>query len=221
LDMASKNRNNNTMESVSRPVYQYTLDGKRNNVFESVLKAAKASGGSPEYIKIVADGQGLSSAKFHWSWEDRPFINLKSKREELIAERRKRYGLRLSQYDLQGKRLAKYYSVQEAALATGVSVNAIREVVKKKAHFLTAGGFYWQKGFGKVKIDLSNYKWGNQSAGEKSRRPIIQLSLDGKQLQTFKSVTEAARAMNCTAGQLSNVCNGRAKTCKGFKWRLA
>jgi NUMOD1 domain len=218
--MATKIQNRNTKGNIARPVYQYTLDGKRSNVFESVLKAAHATGGSPEYIKKVADGQGLSSAKFHWSWQDKPFINLKSKREGLIAERRKRYGLRLSQYDLQGNRLAQYFSVQEAAQATGISVNSIREVVKKKAHFLTAGGFYWQKGFGKVKIDLSNYKWGNQSAGEKSRRPIIQLSLEGKPLQTFKSVTEAAKAMNCTSGHLSNVCYGRAKTCKGFKWRL-
>jgi hypothetical protein len=218
--MRAKNQNKSIQSTISKPIFQYTLDGKRVGVFESVQKAAEATGGSPEYIKKVADGEGLSSAKFHWSWTNRPTIDIKLVWKQKIVERRQKFGVKVTQYDMNGNRIAQFNSIQEAAIATGAGANAIRDVIKKKAGFKTAKGFYWQKGYGKAKIDLSGYDWGSESAALKLRRPVIQLTPDGKKINKFISVSEAARIIKCNPSQISNVCHGRANLCRGYKWAL-
>lgn len=55
----------------------------------------------------------------------------------------------------------------------------------------------------------------------KTCKPIIQLSLDGKELKTFSSVSEAARNVNASPSNISGVCNGRLISCKDYKWKYA
>lgn len=50
-------------------------------------------------------------------------------------------------------------------------------------------------------------------------RPVIQLSLDGKEIRKFNSIREAERYHDC--GHIGDVCAGRAKTTGGFKWKYA
>lgn len=51
------------------------------------------------------------------------------------------------------------------------------------------------------------------------RKKVDQFSLDGKYIQTFNSITEAANAVNSNTTNISGVCTGRRKSCKGFIWK--
>ena len=61
-------------------------------------------------------------------------------------------------------------------------------------------------------------KCGNMRSGEKSRKPIDQLSLDGDYIKTFKSVKEASEALGFTNGAISNAIR-KGSTSGGYRWR--
>lgn len=52
-------------------------------------------------------------------------------------------------------------------------------------------------------------------------KPVIQFSLDGKFIQRFESAIAAARSVGVWNTQITQVCNGKLKQCKGYIWRWA
>ena len=77
---------------------------------------------------------------------------------ELTEQRRKRnkevFGKKVTQYSMNGKRLAMFPCIKDAAKATGIERGEISKVMRNKNNRFSAGGFYWQKGYGPAKIDL-------------------------------------------------------------------
>lgn len=53
----------------------------------------------------------------------------------------------------------------------------------------------------------------------KKSKSVIKMTLDGKELETYYSICEAARINNCSKGAIQNVCVGRSRTSGGFKWK--
>ena len=49
-------------------------------------------------------------------------------------------------------------------------------------------------------------------------RPVTQLTLDGKFIREFKSISIAGRALGISNGFISDACSGRYKTAKGYKF---
>lgn len=63
-----------------------------------------------------------------------------------------------------------------------------------------------------------NVNYGNRTA--KTRKPVIQMSLDGVVIAEFEGVRAAAKTIGPnTAGRISNVCLGKRKSAYGYKWR--
>lgn len=50
---------------------------------------------------------------------------------------------------------------------------------------------------------------------------VVQLSLEGKFIREFESITEAAKQTNATRQHISKCCNGERQTCGGYKWKYA
>ena len=67
-----------------------------------------------------------------------------------------------------------------------------------------------------------NYGTRNQRCWEKViKKPVIQLSLDGEQLQTFISAVEAEKCTGIDRSQISRVCKGKNRTAGGYIWKYA
>ncbi len=49
-------------------------------------------------------------------------------------------------------------------------------------------------------------------------KAVNQFSKEGNFIQTFESVSAAARELNCSISAISNCCLGRTKTARGFRW---
>lgn len=99
--------------------------------------------------------------------------------------------------------------------------------------------FIFLKKDGSVDLDKSNLEWcdgkynanygtRNERIGEKQlnstkrSKPVLQLDINtGRVISEYPSVMEAARKLNINQGGISNCCNGKCKTYKGFKWKYA
>lgn len=55
-----------------------------------------------------------------------------------------------------------------------------------------------------------------EKAIEKRKRPVRQLTIDGRYIRSFKSQTEAKKATGAT--NINSVCNGNRKSSGGYKW---
>lgn len=51
------------------------------------------------------------------------------------------------------------------------------------------------------------------------KRSVIQMDLNGKELNKFNSVKEAAESVGAFPQNIGSVCSGKQKSCKGFLWR--
>ena len=54
----------------------------------------------------------------------------------------------------------------------------------------------------------------------KITKKVIQLSLDDIFINQFNSLTEVSKKYKLSITNLSNCCNGKRKTCGGFKWKF-
>ena len=166
------------VKKVSKEVTQYTLKGKKIKTYSSVAAAQRATGIFSSSIGQVAAGQGISAGGFVWKWGNARTVDIKTVKEANKAAHRKKYGLKVTQYDFAGTRIAMFPSLQDAQETTGVNAGAIRLVLK--AVYKSAKGFFWKKGYGKSSIDLSGHKWGSASMAITQSKKVKQFRLDGK-----------------------------------------
>jgi len=60
---------------------------------------------------------------------------------------------------------------------------------------------------------------GAKAAGEKTSKPVLQLSIDDRPIRKWKSLIAAAKALGIGQGNISNVLAGRQITTGGYKWQ--
>jgi hypothetical protein len=199
---------------------QYDQNGKWRKTYSKLLDAAHATGAASWYLKKVLDGKATTAAKCYWAWGTKKTFPVKELRAALLAKHRQRNGIKVSQYNLNGNKIAQYPSVPDAAKAIGGTGNAIYDMLQGKKSYLSVKGFYWMKGYGPKKIDLSGYLTGAAATRAAWQgRTVKQYSLDGKLIHEYNRVSDAAHAVNVLPSSISNVCRGRGKICKGYKWQ--
>ena len=184
-----------------------------------MVAAEKETGAITRVIARSASGKGVKAGGFIWRWGDAPSVDMKSFWESKRRKHRRKFGQPVTQYDLTGKRVACYPSLTDAGEAVGVDGGKISRAVK--GEYKTIKGFVWKKGRGKPFIDLSNYKWGNEPMAATQSKKVKQYAADGKYIQTFGSVKDAAAFIGVTLSTMSEACRGNQKTCRGFKWKFA
>ena len=59
---------------------------------------------------------------------------------------------------------------------------------------------------------------GKEAKGITQTKKIHQLSIDGKFIREFDSITEAAESINLSLSAMSRVLTGKHKTAGGFMW---
>lgn len=108
------------------------------------------------------------------------------------------------QFDLCGNYITYYKSVRLASIATSISCNEIINVCENNKK--QAGGYYWsyKKRF---KYRPSKYI------------SVACYTLDGKFIQSYTSVYDAAKYNNITENDIYVVIAGQHKTCKNIRWR--
>ena len=163
---------------------------------KSVRDAARKMGVKPERIIWCLKGRSHTAAGCEWRYC----------RQHKSVEGRKE-SVSVSQYDLNGKLIANYRSVNAAAKALGISPSGISFCINGKRK--TNAGFIWKK---------------NESPIEEYRAPtisVLQMNSDGDIIRCFESVTDAAKAVGKSTGDICRCLKGRRNSCGGYQWKYA
>lgn len=56
----------------------------------------------------------------------------------------------------------------------------------------------------------------DEKVGEQFSKAVLQFSLEGELINSYKSATEASRIMGVSVSAITNACRGKSKTCTGF-----
>lgn len=120
---------------------------------------------------------------------------------------------------MEGNRIAYYPSLTDAGQATGIQSSHIGAVARGLNK--SANGYFWVKGNGEEKIDLSDQKWGSGSMNAARLKKVKQYTTEGIYIQTFNNAKDAAAFVGVSHPIMKSACRGNQKTCKGYKWRYA
>lgn len=202
----------------SKQVSQYDQEGRRLNTFASIRKASQKIGVHEVGISAVIRGKKNTAGGYYWKLGKEPELNVSAIKKLRREEYLKKYGQKVTQFDLNGKMLAHYPSILSASQATGVQNSAIYQVLLGK--YKSTRGFFWKKGYIHHDIDLSDYVWGRASMAITQQKAVRQLTLDGKMIMEFPSMKLAAEKLKLKGSCISSAVSGRQKTCGGYCWEL-
>lgn len=121
----------------------------------------------------------------------------------------------VNQYNLEGKYLLTFESINEASRQTGVQSSKISEVCRGNRK--TAGEYQWRYYEAENFEDIQPVQ---QRRNIKKR--VGQYDLEGNLIAVYESYREAARAVEGTSSAISRLCAGTVNlhTHKGFVWKI-
>lgn len=109
------------------------------------------------------------------------------------------------------KRLcAQWVSLAELQRCTGWQIGNISKNCKED-YRVKIHGYYWNYS------SNSDFEIYTPSSGV--AKPVGQFDLNSNLIATYPSRSAAAKALNCVGSHISEACNGKLKTYKGFIWK--
>jgi len=203
----------------NRQVTKYNIEGKKINTYPSITSAAKEADISHSQISHVANGIEWTAGGFIWRFGNAEEIDISPMlrhAEERKQRNKEHFGKKVTQFNMNGERVAIYPAILDAERLTGISGATISAVINGKMQ--SAGEFYWQKGSGPLKIDLKGYEYGQILRAKKKQRKIMQYLINGKYLHTFDSIKEAAKQTGVHSSTIIGALRGKQQTAGGYKW---
>jgi hypothetical protein len=193
-----------------KPVTQFTLQGKKIRTYPTIEAAAEATGLTSDNIQKNVKGENKTAGGFVWKNATKKEIlsvpAWTSKRSNYVTKLKE-----IVQYTLDGKKVAFYSSVTDAAKSCKISPSNIYQVLDKPT--LTASGFVWRTKGNPYKGELVKQPSLNKA------RLVTQYDLKGKKIRVFKSTKEVERETGISSSTVSAVANGKLKTTGGFIWQ--
>lgn len=194
-------------------ISRYSVTGKLLETYQNAVVAGAAVKIFSGQISAAArEGHHtLTAGGYIWRRGSEPEIDVapllenKSFGMSPLLSQKKRVG----QYDYSGKLINAYSTVREAARAVGITFGSIHKVISGKR--ITAGGFIWRLSV-KNTIPVKHLK-------PKKAQKVSRYDLDGKWIQTYNNVPEAAKMTRVFDSEIYKVLNDKALTAGNFIWR--
>ena len=119
------------------------------------------------------------------------------------------------QYALNGKFIAEFSDISEAAEKSGIKEFNIQRACR--GFRSTAGGYQWKK----VELPCEQNSIApivkKKISGE--ARKIKQFSLDGNYIRMYDSIADAVRQTGINSKSIRDAANGKQKQAGGYKWK--
>ncbi|HWK05690.1 MAG TPA: NUMOD1 domain-containing DNA-binding protein [Puia sp.] len=183
-----------------RVVKQYSLKGKLLNSFPSITVASRKTGVSISCISACANKNLFQTKGFVWRFNEDDYDGALQFREPVEKP--------VTQYDIKGKKIAVFPSMNEASRQTGISVQAIVGCAKKK--YFHASGYVWRYAEEQYKGEYKQFYM--------SRR-VAQYSLSGTRLACFDSISDAVRHTGCSYEGIRLTLKQKMHSSGGFSWK--
>ena len=195
------------------------MKGERIQTYDSITQAADATGIHNMNISRALRSKSQQTAGgFLWQYgrgaaklKTDPVIKRKRELQELYIQP-------VTQYGLDGRRIAIYVSLKKAADHLNIGASFLAGAASGRS--LSYSGFYWQLGKGAAKIERMPRADAERKRLRKVCKPVIQYDLSGKMIKEFVSIGEASRETKVTAGQIRKAALGEYKAAKGYRWKF-
>nr|QBK92508.1 MAG: HNH endonuclease [Pithovirus LCPAC401] len=179
------------------PVCQYSMSNEFITEFISMKKAYDETGVHASNIASACKGKiVISAGGYIWKYTD------SAKAKKPIARSR---SSPVNQIDEHGNIIATFSSISKAASTLTISATGISHVCH--GHQQTSGGCY--------------FRFVNREDENRSKlvsKPLHQLTLDGKFIDKFPSVSVAALKLNMDEGGISRACR-LSRVYKNFRFK--
>lgn len=199
---AHKDTINGELGSSQVEVFQYTLDGKFKQKYQS-MNAAASSEDTLDQRNISACCRGTipTAYNYYWSYYDlgQQIPSIKSN-DDYLRE--------IVQYDAITREIINVYESILDIPESKFSHMKIRAVIRGDEY--THKGSYWSFDFmGPDDFEVNT----------KYLPKLVAQYKDGALVATYNSTSEAFKKTGIRSGNISKVCNGRAKSAGGFTWK--
>ena len=184
--------------SLKKAVQCYNEQGEFIKEYSSISEAALDTNTTSEKIISVCQHypQRFFAGEYQWKYS--------SDDETIIMPRKKQMSREIYQFDVKGIFIQKFNSITEAAKQLNIDKSKICACCNGRQK--TAYGYQWS-----YTSDISPVEY------KKKRACVVQqFNLNNEFIKEFSSISEAARALNTTPGNICSVCQGKSKTCKGY-----
>lgn len=188
-----------------KPILQYSIFGIFIKKWNSILEASKELNISNSHIVSCCKNKRKSAGNFIWKYfnnesDFNKIDNLKC--------------INILQYNLEGKFLKEFISINEASKNSKISKQSIRQnclnITKR------AGQFIWKYKTNK-KIQKKIKKYINNSCFKEKKR-VLQINKNFI-VNEFESLNQASKITKINISSILEVCNGKRKQAGGFIWK--
>ena len=190
-------------------IYQYSMDGYYIKTWNSVSEIC-------DYYNIVDSGIYkccYEEIKYFHGYQWKKYYSKKiesvMKRSDTIAKKNKK---EVFQYGLDGIFIKSYPSATDAE-RDGFNSSRIRACCNNK--IMSSYNYQWRDYY-KPQIEPISDRYIRQS--ENSVKKVYQYTIDGIFIKEYKSLTDASKTTSLNFKNISACCNGKTKTCGGFRW---
>ena len=181
-------------------IYQYSLNGEYIREFENTREICEIYGGTPRDVSAVCNPKNPTKSYRGFLWSRTKSDKLEPYRNYKINE--------VHQYSLSGEYLKSFESMPAAGEFLKGSYSIISEAARGRK--ISAFGFQWRL----EKVDNCGYYENNNA------KRVACTDLDGNVLETFDSLTDAAKKIGTKIDYISFTCKGKIEQYKGYKWKF-
>jgi hypothetical protein len=199
--------------SAYRPVQKLAVDGTPLEKYDSLKAAAKAMGHKTlNNIHYACSDANHTTAGYRWQYID----NDEATGNNIVNN----YNKPVNRYNMKGNRTHTYPSPAQAAKELGVSNGSILNAITREK--VTVKESYWRyvEPDDMLSIDVSGYKTQRDNYKKAAKKRVQKLTLEGKPLEIYESITSAANAVGIRSNALLRAVRNNG-ICKGFRWRHA
>ena len=201
-------------KSKSKAVYRYSISGEFIDKFDTVVDASNVLGVSKGQINAVCNGKQKTADGYQWSYE---YFESMSPITNPNKHQLKKYP-KILQIDKNGTVIKKYSSVEEimSSLFPNKKPSGIYNCLTHKTK--TFQGYIWI-----YEDELCNFNIDNYIQYKNLMKKVNQYDLDMNYIQTFKSISDAAKIYNKSGNNslISDCCLGKCKSAHGYIWQYA
>lgn len=141
-----------SIKYTARQISQYNHKGKKIKTYPSTMEASRQLNISHSAISAAARGRERTSGGYFWNYGKATHFDVETFLEKRRIGYKEKKGTKVTQYDLNGNRVAKFLTLNDAAKAIGKDYTGISASIR--GIISCAYGYIWKRGWGKEKINV-------------------------------------------------------------------
>jgi hypothetical protein len=200
-------------------ISQYDLSGRKTREYPNLKAAARAMKCQPGMIRRVLLGEVLTAKGYYWRLGQGPGQVAMVHLEESRRNWEKKICRPITQYGLDGQKIASYPSQAEASRQLGVTQLAIRGSLRNGG-LHTGKNYFWRYGEGPPYIEVPTRVTRQHYLQEFYQQPVTQYDRQGKRIAIFGSIKDASRRVKVEPAILWKALTGKLHTTGDCYWRL-